>query len=66
MTAQNDLTPKQLATIRAALTVAFQVASRQQYGVCERPTLDNPQHVKELIRDVFDTIGYSVGADFPA
>ena len=65
MTGLNDLTPKQLATIRAALTVTLQVASRQQYGVCERPTLVDPQHVKELIRDVFDTIGYSEGTTFP-
>lgn len=66
MTRLNDLTPKQLATIRAALVVTVQVASRQQYGVCERQTLADPQHVKELIRDVFGTIGYSDGTGFPA
>ena len=62
-----EVTAEQLDTIKASLLVTLQVASRQQYdGMADPPILEDPQHVKELIRSVFETVGYLEGIGFQA
>jgi len=61
---KQEVTPEQLVTIRAALLVTVQVASRQKVGIKEPPKLEDPQAVLEACREVSQSIGFIEGVGF--